>query len=226
MAAFDRAAGAGSVGYTTLLISGLAYMPAANAGVVIGTLPAVSALFAVAVLGERPHPRLLLSVALATGGVLAVVWSGAGAGSWLGVSLVLGAVLCESAFILLNKRMAVPLDPLLQATVMTALGLAISAPFALMEAGRADWTLSALAAVVWYALVPTVGGFILWYAGAAHVSGAEAATFTAVAPLTAVVGAALLLGEHVGAAQIVGMFAVIAAIALLSLPHRQGQVSP
>jgi len=219
-------AGAGSVGYTTLLIAGLAHMPAADAGIVIGTLPAVSALFAVAILGERPHPRLLLSVALATAGVLAVAWSGGGERSWLGVALVLAAVLCESAFILLNKRMAVPLAPLLQATAMTGLGLVISAPFALLDAGRADWTFPALAAVTWYALVPTVGGFLLWYAGAARVSGAEAATFTAIAPLTAVTGAALVLGEPVGPAQLAGMLTVIAAIALLSLPHRKSQVSP
>lgn len=215
-------AGAGSVGYTTLLIAGLSHMPAADAGVVIGTLPAMSALFSVAVLGERPHARLLLSVALATTGVLAVAWSGSGAASWLGAALVLGAVVCESAFILLNKRMAVPLAPLLQATAMTALGLAISAPFALLDAGHAEWTLPALGAVAWYALVPTVAGFLLWYAGAARVTGTEAATFTAVAPVTAVAGAALVLGEAVGPAQVAGMMAVLAAIALLSLPERRG----
>jgi len=69
-------AGAGSVGYTTLLISGLNYLPAADAGVIIGTLPAVSALFSVTVLGERPHGKLIASVLLATVGVVAVAWTG------------------------------------------------------------------------------------------------------------------------------------------------------
>jgi drug/metabolite transporter (DMT)-like permease len=116
----------------------------------------------------------------------------------------------------------VPLAPLVQATAMAGLGLAIAAPFALLDLQDAVWTRPALAAVAWYALVPTVGGFLLWYAGAARVSGAEAATFTAVAPLTAVAGAALLLGEQVGPAQLAGMLAVIGAIALLSLPARRG----
>src|SRR5262245_31644976 len=48
-------AGAGSVGYTTLLISGLRYTSAADAGVVIGTLPVVSAAIAIVLLGERPQ---------------------------------------------------------------------------------------------------------------------------------------------------------------------------
>lgn len=217
-------AGAGSVGYTTLLIAGLAHMSAADAGVVIGTLPALSALFSVAVLGERPHLRLVLSVALATTGVLVVAASGSSAASWVGAGFVLGAVICESAFILLNKRMAVPLAPLSQATAMTGLGLVISGPFALLDMGDAAWGLPALGAVAWYALVPTVAGFLLWYAGAARVTGTEAATFTAVAPVTAVAGAALVLGETVGPAQVAGMMAVLGAIALLSLPGKQGRV--
>jgi drug/metabolite transporter (DMT)-like permease len=118
--------------------------------------------------------------------------------------------------------MAVPLAPLLQATLMTTFGLALSAPLAIIDLDRANWTTAALFAVIWYALVPTVAGFLLWYGGAARVSGTEAATFTAVAPLTAVAGAALVLGEAIDPAQIVGMLAVLGAIALLSLPARKG----
>lgn len=211
-------AGAGSVGYTTLLIMGLSHLPSADAGVIIGTLPAVSALFSVIVLGERPGRRLLLGLLLATLGVMAVGWQGAGPSSLTGMLYVLGAVVCESAFILLNKRMPVPLKPLLQATTMTGLGWLVSLPFALAELPAAAPGTAAIAAVAWYALVPTVGGFLLWYAGAARVSGSEAATFTAVAPLTAVALAALVLGEPVGWAQALGMAAVMLAIAVITWP--------
>lgn len=210
-------AGAGSVGYTTLLISGLAYLSAADAGVIIGTLPAVSALFAVIVLNERPTQRLVFSVLLATVGVVAVAWTGSGPASLYGILLILGAVVCESIFILLNKRMAVPLPPLLQATAMTGLGLLVSLPFACFELPLALPPLAALGAVVWYALLPTVAGFLLWYAGAARVSGSEAATFTAVAPVTAVLFAAFFLDESISVMQIVGMTAVVLAILILSL---------
>ncbi len=211
-------AGAGSVGYTTLLISGLAHLSAADAGVIIGTLPAISALFSVIVLGERPGFRLLLSVLLATIGVMAVAWKGAGPSSFTGTLFLLGAVICESAFILLNKRMPVPLRPLLQATTMTALGLMVSLPIAFFELPMAAPSSAAIAAVVWYALVPTVGGFLLWYGGVARVSGSEAATLTAVAPLTAVALAALVLGEQIGVAQALGVTAVILGILVLTIP--------
>jgi drug/metabolite transporter (DMT)-like permease len=213
-------AGAGSAGYTVLLISGLSFLRAADAGVVIGTLPAVTALFAIVVLGEKLRVRTAVAVACATAGVMAVAWQGAGPGSLTGIILILGAVVCESAFILMQKRIGTPLAPLQQATVMTGLGLVLALPFAITEASGLALPLPALAAVVWYALVPTVGGFLLWYAGAARVPGTEAAVFTAVAPLTAVVLSVLVLGEHVGAAQGLGLAAVAIAVLILTLPKR------
>jgi drug/metabolite transporter (DMT)-like permease len=65
--------------------------------------------------------------------------------------------------------------------------------------------------------VPTVGGFILWYQGAARVSGAEASLFTAVAPVSAVLLAALVLGETVTTNQIAGIGCVLAAVISLGL---------
>lgn len=213
-------AAAGSVGYTVLLVMGLAHLPAADAGVIIGTLPAVSALFSVLVLGERPGLRQAASVALATLGVMAVAWKASGPSSGFGMLCVFGAVLCESAFILLNKRMRQPLGAVQQATAMVVLGLLVSAPLALLE-GPVAWPAPAsLGALAWYAWVPTAAGFLLWYAGSSRVSGGEAATFTAVAPLTAVALAAVLLGEPLGLSQGLGIGAVVLAILVLAVPLR------
>lgn len=208
-------AGAGSVGYSTLTIAGLSHASAADAGVVLGTLPVVAALLSVTVLGERPRRGLWLAVVLATGGVMAVAGAGEGR-SWLGIGLLLGAVLCESGFILLQKRLVVPVPALPMATLMTAFGLALSLPVALAEgAWRGPVVPVALWAVAFYALVPTVGGFLLWYAGAAHVSGSEASVFTAVAPVSAVLLAAVILAEPVGLRQVAGVTCVLLAIGFL-----------
>ncbi|MEN3164043.1 DMT family transporter [Tistrella mobilis] len=220
-------AGAGSVGYTTLLISGLARTSAADAGVVIGTLPVVTAMIAVMVLGERPGRRLLVAIALAAAGMMAVAAGGGGgnggggASSLAGTLLVLGAVVCEGLFILLNKKLRIPIAPLALSTVMTGLGfIAAGLPALILER---PWAAvpetAALLGVAWYALVPTVIGFVLWYAGAARVSGAEAAPFTALAPVSAVALAALVLGEAVSLPQILGVACVLAALAALQVPN-------
>ncbi|NNU65125.1 DMT family transporter [Rhizobium indicum] len=207
-------AGAGSVGYTTLLISGLSLTSAADAGVIIGTLPVVSAAISILLLRERPQRALLLAVALATAGVLSIaVTPDAAGGSLLGNALIFLAVVCEGLFILLNKRLKTEIAPLAQSTLMAGIGFIVAVIPAIFEAPFADGISgSAVAAVVYYALVPTVGGFLLWYAGAERVSGTEAALFTAVAPVSAVMLAFVILGEPVGFSQIAGIACVFAAV--------------
>jgi drug/metabolite transporter (DMT)-like permease len=221
-------AAAGSVGYTTLLISGMRLTSAADAGVIIGTLPVMSAVIAIVLLGERPRRFLLVAIGLATAGVLFVAFPSqsdrtAGSHALAGNVLILGAVACEALFILLNKRLRQPIAPLALSAVMTGIGLAASAVPAMMEA---PWTHTispgAVAAAVYYALIPTVGGFVLWYAGAARTTGAEAALFTALAPVSAVVLAALWLGERVSPMQVAGVGCVLVAVLGLVMAQRGG----
>ncbi|WZB73536.1 DMT family transporter [Achromobacter insuavis] len=210
---------AGSVGYTTLLIAGLQRTSAVDGGVILGTLPLVSAGIAIALLGERPGKATLLAIAVAAAGVWLMTRSGVAqdGGTLPGNALVLGAVLCEGLFILLHKRLRAPVPPLALSTLMVAIGLAVCLPAALAEA---PWTrpvpVDALLAVAYYALVPTVGGFVLWYAGAERVSGSDAALFTAIAPVSAVLLAALLLGEALSASQLTGMACVLGAVLVLA----------
>lgn len=213
---------AGSVGYTVLLISGMSFTTAATAGVLVGTLPIVSAGFAVIALGERPTMRLFAAIALAAAGVLAASGTPAVEGSAsrhvLGAGLVLAAVGCEALFILLNKRLRAPLEALPLSTLMCALGFVFASCAALVceQPWRIDLDAGALQAVLYYALVPTVLGFVLWYAGAARVSGIEAALFTALAPVSATLLAHTILHEAITPRQLAGMACVLAAVASLA----------
>ncbi len=225
-------AGCGSVGYTVLLLSGMRLASATDAGVIAGSLPAVAALTAVVALRERPGAMTIAAVALATMGVM-VCTVGAGnpsgaagaagparvvASSLLGDLFVLAAVFCEGCFILLNKRLRTPVSPLQMSTLMSGIGLALSLVPAFFErpwtAGAVDR--SALAGVVYYALVPTVGGFLLWFAGAARIAGAQASAFTAFVPVSAAAFAALVLHESIEPAQWWAIGCVLAAVALIA----------
>ncbi|WP_113132007.1 DMT family transporter [Hyphomicrobiales bacterium] len=215
-------AGAGSVGYTTLLIAGLSLTSATDAGVVIGTLPIVSAAIAILLLGERPDRRMLAAIALAAVGVLTIVFKpGEGAAhSPLGIVLIFGAVICEGLFILINRRVRAEISPLALSTLMAGIGLAVALIPALFEApSAAQIDKGAIVAVLYYALIPTVVGFVLWYAGSARVSGTEASVFTALAPVSAVLFAFLLLGEPVGTHQLLGIGCVLAAVLGLTVPQ-------
>jgi drug/metabolite transporter (DMT)-like permease len=205
---------AGSVGYTTLLISGLSLTSAANAGIIIGTLPVVSAVIAILLLGERPRPGIYLTIAIAASGVLAIVLQpDVGRTSLIGDVLIFGAVLCEGLFILINKRLHTPVEPLALSTLVTAFGLiACVIPAALEPHFSSIKMQPALWAIAYYALVPTVAGFLFWYAGARRVSGAEASVFTSVAPVSAVLMAGTFLGETITLNQVLGTSCVLVAV--------------
>ena len=208
----------GSVGYAVLLVAGLRTTSAADAGVITGCLPAVGALVGALVLRERLGARLLAAIGLACAGVAAVVavpGPATGQHDLAGDALVLAAVGCEALFLLLNKRLRAPVAPLAQSTLMCALGLAMTLVPALFEqawARPADT--AALLGVVYYAIVPTVGGYLLWYAGAARVSAGVASLYTAVLPVSALLLAALVLREPIGVGQVVGAACVLGAIAV------------
>jgi drug/metabolite transporter (DMT)-like permease len=208
----------GSVGYAVLLVAGLRTTSAADAGVITGSLPAVGALVGALVLRERIGGRVLASIAFACIGVVAVVAApgqAAGPHDLAGDALVLAAVGCEALFLLLNKRLRTPVAPLAQSTLMCGLGLALTLVPALFEkAWMQPADSAALLGVVYYAIVPTVGGYLLWYAGAARVSAGEASLYTAVLPVSALALAAMVLRETIGAGQLVGAGCVLAAIAV------------
>ncbi|HBP5038017.1 TPA: DMT family transporter [Pseudomonas aeruginosa] len=199
-------AAAGSVGYTVLLIVGLRYTSAADAGVILGALPLVAAALSILLLGERPSRRLLAALALASAGLATITLQPGGArGAWLGNLLVLLAVSCEALFILLNKALR---------TAMTPLALP-----ALPE--LATLSLPALLALLYYALLPTVAGFLLWYTGASRVSASEASLFTTLLPVSALLLAVTLLDEELTTRQLLGLGGVLLGLLGVLLPERR-----
>lgn len=223
-------AAAGSVGYTVLMILGLRFTPAGDAGVVAGILPVVATAMSVLLLGERADARCLISIGLAMTGLLAItlqVRDGSMAPpsgrTLIGDVLVLGAVVCEALFLLLNRKLRSPASPLALSALMSLLGLAISIAPAAAELSRRAMTPippAALLGVAYYALGPTVLGFTLWYKGAQRTSGADAALFTALLPVSALVLAHLVLREVIRPQQALGTALVMGAIAVGVLRRR------
>jgi drug/metabolite transporter (DMT)-like permease len=167
----------------------------------------------------------VVAVVLATLGVMAVAFTpdaaagGAGGARRLtGIALVLAAVVCEAVFILANKRLSRPIPALALSTLMSAGGLLLSllpaAWLAVRGSGPSALTTPALAGILYYAWVPTVGGFLLWYAGSARTSGVRASLATVWLPVSALLLSVGLLGEPVHRWQWAGLACVLAAMVL------------
>lgn len=215
-------AGLGSVGYSVLLIMGLSLTHASDASVIAGTLPAVAALLSFVVLRERLGGWTMLAIVLATLGVAVLSLDTPAAGGeharrWTGNALVLDAIACEAVFLLLNKTIKTPIDPALVAATMSVLSLLFCAVPALFQWTQASGPVlsgRAVGAAVYYALVPTVLGFHLWYQGASKASGAEASLLTAVYPVAGLLLSAGVLGEVITTQHWIGIAIAVLGIAV------------
>ncbi|AEO48391.1 hypothetical protein F11_09625 [Rhodospirillum rubrum F11] len=212
----------GCVLFSVLLLEGLRRSGGVEAGLTLGTLPAVVALLAVPLLGERLDRRIGVAVLLAAGaGALLHGGKGAGGSGWLGPVLLFGAVVCEALFTLLGKRAVVHLSPVVTATAVSFASLALSLGPALTEQPLAALSSAPAAAwlgALWLGAPVTVGGFVLFHAGVAGTSGGAAGVASALVPLSAAGLSALLLGEALLPTDLMAGALVLGAILLLALP--------
>ena len=223
-ALLDLQAFAGIFAFNVLLLYGLASTSAAEGGIVTSMTPAVAAMLAVIVLGERWSRGRSVGVALAVVGMLALNVAGGGLPTrgprpLVGNVLVFGAVVGEAIFVVCSRVAAQRLPPLIVATAISALGFAMFLPVALLEMrafplGRlapADWAL-----VGYYGVVVTVVAFLLWARGVAHVPASAASVFTGVLPMSALALSHFILRESVTAAHLLAATLIVAGIVVLA----------
>lgn len=231
--------------FTLLMLAGVSRTSAVASAVITSTLPAVVALGAWAFLGEKPQPRTLVAIALAVAGVVLVARvapahrAGGGQDSLLGNFLVLGAVCCESVYVLVSRRVSQGLAALEVCAYTHLLGLALCAVGALVMAALTvvlptvfppiDGThalpslgfLLALPAgigwlILWYGLSASIFSFWLWMRGIRHVPGNQAGVFTAMVPIAAAAYGIVVLGEAPRWQHAAAFACVLAGIVLAS----------
>ncbi|MDA0575991.1 DMT family transporter [Burkholderia gladioli] len=217
--------------FTLLMLTGVQRTSAVAAGVITSTIPAVVALFAWIFLRERPDGRALLSIALAIVGVVAINLANGhapGAASAAGSSLagnllILGAVCCESFYVILSRRLTETLRPLDICAYTHLFGMLLMLPLGLLALPHFDYAAvpaGTWALVVWYALSASIFSFCLWMIGIRHVPGSLAGVFSAVLPIAAAVYGIAFLGERPTLAHGFALACVVTGILLASLKPR------
>ncbi|QKS65340.1 DMT family transporter [Cupriavidus gilardii] len=215
--------------FTLLMLGGVRLTSAMSAGVITSTIPATVAILSWLVLRERLSRRTVLAVLLAVAGIAVLNIArggqpgGAGADALLGNLMVMGAVVCESIYVILSRRLAQTLAAieicaythLIGGLLMLPLGLV---PLLDFDAGAVP--LHVWAMVLWYALSASVFSFWLWMKGIRHVPAQLAGVFTSVLPIAAALYGIVFLGETPGWAHGVALVCVLAGIALASWPGK------
>ncbi|WP_069706935.1 DMT family transporter [Burkholderia seminalis] len=220
----------GTFMFTLLMLNGVQRTSAVAAGVITSTIPAIVALFAWLILREKPNGRALLSIALAIAGVVTINLANGGAaghdghgdasGSLTGNLLILGAVCCESIYVILSRRLTQTLAPIDICAYTHLFGLFLMLPLgatALWHFDYASVPAGTWALVVWYGLSASIFSFWLWMKGIRHVPGSLAGVFSAVLPIAAAAYGIALLGERPTLAHGVALACVVTGIVLASL---------
>lgn len=207
-------AGGAVLGFPLLTSYALTSVPAGHGAVVIAFLPAATASLAVLRARERPPARFWWFAGL---GALATVVFATMQGGGLGHVgsadlLLLGAVVAAAAAYAEGGLLARELGSwqtvswalVLAAPVMLVLA-AVSVAREAPTASPHQWFAFAYLAVVSMYL-----GFFAWYRGLGIGPIAQVSQVQLVQPVLSLVWAALLLGEHLTAATVIGALAVIA----------------
>lgn len=197
--------------FTLCMLYGVRLTTASAAGVIMAAIPAMVALQSWWLLRERLDARSLGAIALAALGIgLFSLDKGGGApaaqGTWLGLPLplwgnllVLAAVACEAAYVVIGKRLTGRLGPKRIAALINLWGLALMTPLGAWAALDYDWSRMSLplwALLVFYALAASVWTVWLWMTGLRHVPAARAGVFTVMLPISAATIGVLVMGEH------------------------------
>jgi len=220
----------GTFMFTLLMLGGVRLTSAMAAGVITSTIPATVAILSWLWLRERLSRRTMMSVLLAVAGiaVLNIARGGGGhgdsaggSGALIGNLMILGAVVCESIYVILSRRLSQTLAAieicaythLIGGALMLPLGLVPLLTFDFGSVGTTTWAM-----LLWYALSASVFSFWLWMKGIRHVPAQLAGVFTSVLPVAAAVYGIVVLGEQPGWAHGVALACVLAGIALASWP--------
>ena len=210
----------GVFAFTLLMLGGVRLTGAAEAGLIAATMPLAILVLALPLLGERLTGRAILAALTATLGIAVVTLAGgSGEGRLAGNVLVALAVIAEALYTLFAKRLSTRIAPATMAVRLNLVALALFAPFLVMQPWGA--LLRDVPEHIWvvgviYGVGTSGVALVLWYRGTRAVQGGAAGLFTVFLPVGAILSAALLLGEPVGARHVVGG-AIIAAALLVGL---------
>ncbi len=201
-------------GFPLLATFALQDLTAAHTAVIVGLLPAATAVMAVVRAGERPS----LGFWVASGaGLIAVLAFAASQGAGLPSDddlLILAAVaLCAIGYAE-GGTLARDMDGSRVICWALVISLPLTLPLGVAGAvlGGVEAPADAWLGFFYVALVSQLLAFFAWYGGLARGGVAKIGQVQLVQPLLTLGWSALLLGEHIGAATLIASIAVVASV--------------
>jgi drug/metabolite transporter (DMT)-like permease len=189
-------------------------LTSAHSAVIVGLLPAATAVAAVMRAGEHPSRGFWLA---SLAGLVAVLVFAATQGAGLlstGDLLILAAVALAAIGYAEGGVLARDMGGWRVICWALVLAAPLTIPIGVVAAATSDLSASgdAWLGFAYVAAISALFGFFPWYAGLARGGVAKIGQIQLIQPLLTLAWSAALLGEHIGAATLIASFAVVASV--------------
>lgn len=206
---------------------GISMTSTSFSGVIIGTIPVFGLLSGHIFLKEHISTRQCLCAGCSLLGVALTCVGGSLSFSPLGVVLLFGAAVSASLFNVISRSIAPHFTALERTYIMSALGCMVFTALALLE-NRRD--LSALllplhspsfwVAMLYLALVSSIGAFFLLNFANNYISASTVSLFTNFTTVISILAGVFIMGDRFSTPQLCGVALILVSTFVVSLPAK------
>jgi drug/metabolite transporter (DMT)-like permease len=223
--------GLGVLGNHLFTLYGLQRIGAAVGGVIIGASPTITAFLSSLLLRDVPFRAVWLGCTVSFVGVALVseIEGDVGHRPWLGGLLVVLGLVSWALYTVGGRRAMERLSPLAVNWTTLFFSIVIQIPLLWFDQKVAVTGLDAVSSEGWMALVylivfATAIGQQAWLYGVKGIGPSRAGVFVNLIPVSALILSALVLGEHIGVKEVIGMTFILLGVWLVNWQSRQYQL--
>ena len=221
----------GVFGYAVCFLTGLKYLPAGKAALIITLNPVITLLLAVWLFHEKINRTIGAGMVVAAIGAMLVIShgdpaqllaGGLGVGEWL----ILGCVVCWVSYTLIGRAILAGVDALSTTAVTSTMGaamlvvasLVVEGPQGMVDAAHASG--EAWGALLFLAWGSTALAYAWYFDGVKTLGAGAASGYITLVPVVGVVCSALLLGERIDGSMLIGGAMAIVGTAVMNWGRR------
>src|SRR5438552_3626405 len=220
----------GVLGNHIFTLFGLRDIGAGTAGIIIGASPVITALLSALLIRDVPFRSVVGGCALSFAGVALVAGSNgqgnSGESPWLGGCLIVLGLVSWALYTIGGRRAMERFSPLTVNWTTLALSLIPQLPLLFFDqraqlSGFRGVPASGWLAVAYLIFFATALGQQAWLYGVQGIGLSRAGVFVNLIPVSALALSALVLGEPIGAREIIGIVMILAGVWLVNYQSRR-----